>query len=68
MLNGKNDYIHPLEASQKPLLRLLGTPEQNKKHLLFDAAHEVVAVRTQVIRELLDWLDRHQGLVLNDQK
>jgi len=63
MLNGKNDYIHPLEASQKPLLRLLGTPEQNKKHLLFDAAHEVVAVRTQVIRELLDWLDRHQGSV-----
>lgn len=63
MLNGRNDYIHPLEASQKALFRILGTPEAHKRHVLFDAAHEVVAVRTQVIREMLDWLDRYQGPV-----
>ncbi len=61
MLNGKNDYIYPVETAQKTLFRLLGTPEPNKKHSLFEAAHEVVAVRTQVIREVLDWLDRYQG-------
>ncbi|MBM3782980.1 MAG: hypothetical protein FJW30_01405 [Acidobacteria bacterium] len=66
MLNGNNDYIYPLETSQKALLRLFATPESNKKHLLFDAAHEVVAVRTQVIRELLDWLDQHQGPVRSE--
>ena len=63
MLNGKNDYIYPLETSQNTLFRLLGTPEPHKKHVLFEAAHEVVAVRTQVIREMLDWLDRYQGPV-----
>ncbi|MBM3734629.1 MAG: hypothetical protein FJW39_02495 [Acidobacteria bacterium] len=63
MLNGKNDYVHPVETSQKALFRLFGTPEPHKKHVLFDAAHEVVAVRTQVIREMLDWLDRYQGPV-----
>lgn len=63
MLNGRNDFGFPLETSQKVLFRLLGTPEPQKKHVLFDAAHEVVAVRTQVIREVLDWLDQHQGPV-----
>ena len=63
MLNGKNDYIYPVETSQVPLFRLFGTREPHKKHVLFEAAHEVVAVRTQVIREILDWLDRFQGPV-----
>ncbi len=63
MLNGKHDYLYPVQTSQLPLLRILGTREQDKKHVLFEAAHEVVAVRTQVIREMLDWLDRYIGPV-----
>ncbi len=52
-----------MQTSQLPLLRILGTREQDKKHVLFEAVHEVVAVRTQVIREMLDWLDRYIGPV-----
>ena len=63
MLNGRNDYIYPVETSQNALFRILGTQEPHKKRVLFEAAHEVVAVRTQVIREVLDWLDRYQGPV-----
>ncbi len=66
MLNGKHDYIYPVATSQNALFRLLGTLEPHKKRVLFEAAHEVVAVRTQVIREILDWLDRYQGPVRRD--
>ncbi len=58
MLNGRHDYLYPVQTSQLPLLRILGTREQDKKHVLFEAAHEVVAVRTQVIgRCWTGWTD-----------
>lgn len=63
MLNGKHDFLYPVRTSHLPPLRILGTREQDKKHVLFEAAHEVVAVRTQVIREMLDWPDRYIGPV-----
>ena len=60
LINGNRDFSYPLETSQKPLFRLLGTRE---KHLAsFDGGH--IAVRVHgVISVLLDWLDKYLGPV-----
>jgi eukaryotic-like serine/threonine-protein kinase len=58
MLNGRYDWFYPLETSQ-PMFRLLGTPKEHKRHLLFEAGH--VVPRNHFIKETLDWLDRYLG-------
>ena len=64
MLNGDRDFIFEVELSQKPLLQTLGVPIDQKKHLIFEAGHGVILEkRSQVIREILDWLDRRLGPV-----
>ena len=63
MLNGKDDFSFPLEASQLPLLRQLGTPEKDKKHVLFDGGHASLLNRPDMVKETLDWLDRYLGPV-----
>ncbi len=62
MLNGRYDFESPVETSQLPLFRLLGAPEKDKRHVLFDSGH-VLSPKTQVIKEILDWLDRYPGPV-----
>ena len=44
------------------MLRLLGTPEKDKRHVLVDSGHNVVRSLERV-RETLDWLDRYLGPV-----
>jgi dienelactone hydrolase/predicted Ser/Thr protein kinase len=61
MLNGTQDFIFPVESSQKPLFRLLGTPAEHKKHVLFEAGH--APPRIELIKHLLDWLDTYLGPV-----
>ena len=62
LLAGRHDFLFPLETSQLPLLRLLGTPEQHKRHVLFETGH--IPPRIQdLMREVLDWLDRYLGPV-----
>jgi len=63
MLNGRYDYIFPVEASQIPLFRLLGTPASHKRHVVLETSHGVYIARTEMIRESLDWLDRYLGPV-----
>ena len=60
MLNGKFDYLFPVETSQKPFFDLLGTPPEHKRHILYDAGH-IPFPRAECIRDILDWLDRYQG-------
>jgi dienelactone hydrolase len=57
MLTGRHDYVFPFETSQKPLFDLLGTPAANKRHVVFDAGHDPLP-RSQVVREILQWLER----------
>jgi formylglycine-generating enzyme required for sulfatase activity/dienelactone hydrolase len=64
MLNGRYDYTFPLESAQKPFLRWLGTPEKDKRHVVYDAAHDVMVNRAPVVREVLSWLDTHLGPVV----
>ncbi|MBI3696421.1 MAG: protein kinase [Acidobacteria bacterium] len=61
MLNGRYDFFFPIETSQKPLFRLLGTPKENKRHILYESGHNIP--RTELIKETLDWLDRYLGPV-----
>ena len=62
MLNGRYDNYFPVDAAQAPLFRLLGTPAQDKKHILYDAGHGGEPHR-EIVRESLDWLDKYLGPV-----
>ncbi|MCX7054850.1 MAG: SUMF1/EgtB/PvdO family nonheme iron enzyme [Proteobacteria bacterium] len=57
MLNGRWDIDSP-PAAQQRLLELLGSPADQKKHVLFEAGHGNLP-RFQVEKEALDWFDRH---------
>jgi len=61
MLNGRYDFVYPPDASQVPLFRLLGTPEGQKRHVQFDSGH--MPPIQDVMREILDWLERNLGPV-----
>lgn len=39
MLNGTYDMYFPVESSQKPMFRLLGTPQREKKMLVYPSGH-----------------------------
>jgi pimeloyl-ACP methyl ester carboxylesterase len=61
MINGRYDFIFPVETSQQPMFRLLGTPEKDKRYVLVDSGH--VPPRNDIIRETLNWLDHYLGPV-----
>jgi predicted esterase len=59
MLNGRYDHLYPLEPSQKPTVRFLGTPAEHKRHVIYDSEHSLP--RNEMIKETLNWLDRYLG-------
>ncbi len=61
MLNGQFDYYFPVETSQKPFFRLLGTPPEQKRYVIHESGHFVP--RTRLIAETLAWYDRYLGPV-----
>lgn len=61
MINGRYDFEIPLDTCQEPFFRLLGTPAQDKRHVLFDSGH--APPLTPSFKEALDWLDRYLGPV-----
>jgi eukaryotic-like serine/threonine-protein kinase len=58
MLNGRYDFFYPLETSQRPMFRLLGTPPEQKRYVLEEGSHFVPRIR--LIQETLAWLDKYQ--------
>ena len=62
-VTGQYDAIYPVDAAQRPFFDLMGTPPQDKRHLVLPVGHAILVpeVRTTVIREVLDWLDRYLG-------
>ncbi len=62
MVGGRHDYVFPLETSQNPMFERLGTPPDQKRHVVFDSGHTDFP-RSEVIREVLPWLDRYLGPV-----
>ena len=61
MLNGKYDIFYTLENFVKPMYDLLGTPEEDKKLIVYETDHFVPL--NDLIRETLAWLDRFLGPV-----
>jgi serine/threonine protein kinase/formylglycine-generating enzyme required for sulfatase activity/cephalosporin-C deacetylase-like acetyl esterase len=61
MLDGRDDFVFPSETSQQPFFRLLGTPKEHKRLVVFEGGHTVP--RQHLIRESLDWFDRYLGPV-----
>ncbi|NNF07532.1 MAG: protein kinase [Candidatus Eisenbacteria bacterium] len=59
MLNGKYDHFFPVESTQIPLYKLLGTPPEHKKHFLYEDGHRVP--NDDLIRETLAWLEKYVG-------
>jgi eukaryotic-like serine/threonine-protein kinase len=62
MLNGRYDFLLPPLACQLPMFQLLGSAEKDKSHVLLDIGHEEPP-RHLLIRETLNWLERHLGPV-----
>jgi eukaryotic-like serine/threonine-protein kinase len=60
MLTGRYDQTFPLESSQLPLFRILGTPSKNKKQVIYEGGHGVFP-HPDAIREILNWLDKYLG-------
>ena len=48
--------------SLAPLFKLLGTPAEHKRHVIFESAGHAPP-RIELIGEVLDWLDRYLGPV-----
>jgi eukaryotic-like serine/threonine-protein kinase len=61
MLNGRFDFFYPVETSQEPMFRLLGTPKEQKRRVVYETGHNIP--RNEMIKETLDWLDRYLGPV-----
>ena len=62
MLNGRYDGDFPLESSQLPYFRNLGTPAKDKKQVIYEGGHGVFP-HPGAIQESLNWLDRYLGPV-----
>jgi pimeloyl-ACP methyl ester carboxylesterase len=61
-ISGRYDFAHPYETAQLPMFRLLGTPEKDKRHYVFEGGHIPPKIQP-IIKEILDWLDRYLGPV-----
>ncbi|MGO9518592.1 MAG: protein kinase domain-containing protein [Candidatus Korobacteraceae bacterium] len=61
MLNGRYDFFFPVESTQDPFYRLLGSKKDQKMHLLYDTGHNIP--RNELIKETLNWLDQYLGPV-----
>jgi eukaryotic-like serine/threonine-protein kinase len=60
LMDGRYDLYYQVESTQRPFFALLGAPPQHKRHVIFeDSGH--VPPRTNVIREVLQWLETHLG-------
>jgi dienelactone hydrolase/predicted Ser/Thr protein kinase len=64
MINGDQDFIFPLKTMQEPMFARLGTKEPDKKHVLYPGGHEIVFTkRSQLVQEVVAWLDKYLGRV-----
>lgn len=62
MVNGKYDFFYPTETSQLPMFRMLGASPEHKRRVVYETGHSIP--RNELIKEVLDWLDRYLGPVV----
>jgi eukaryotic-like serine/threonine-protein kinase len=58
MLNGRYDFDQSSEMQAKPMFRFWGAPEKDKRLVIFESGHIPADLR-DIIREILDWLDKY---------
>jgi dienelactone hydrolase len=64
MVNGREDSLYPLETKQVPLYKLLGIPEEHKKHITYPRRHSLIgSSRVQMQKDIIAWLDKYLGPV-----
>lgn len=63
MVNGRYEFVKPVEELQKPMFRSFGTPEKDKRHVLLDTTHYALEARGAAVREILGWFDKYLGPV-----
>jgi pimeloyl-ACP methyl ester carboxylesterase len=62
MVGGRFDFAYPLETSQRPMFRLLGASDKEKRLVSWDGGHAPPNFQTP-IKEALNWFDRYLGPV-----
>ncbi len=60
MIGGKYDWF---QLGRDSMLRMFGTPPADKKAVLLDTAHNVSEQRSDLVREVVAWLDKYLGKV-----
>jgi pimeloyl-ACP methyl ester carboxylesterase len=61
MLHGRFDRNVPYDHAAKPMFDLLGTPDKDKKLMVYETDH--IIPKKELIKESLDWLDKYLGPV-----
>ena len=62
LINGRDDFNFPHQQTQLPFFELLGTPADEKQHLVLDWGH-LPPHYTDVMRAYMAWSDRWLGPV-----
>ncbi len=62
MINGQFDYLD-MERTQAPMFRLLATPAEDKRLIVYPTDHLLGGYEKEMITESLAWLDRYLGPV-----
>jgi hypothetical protein len=62
MVNGRADFMAPVETELKPMFELQGAPVEDKRLVLLDGGH-VPESPKEYVRAALDWLDLYLGPV-----
>jgi predicted esterase len=63
MVNGRYDFSFPLDKAQNPLFAMLGTAENEKRHVVMESPHDVTVQRGELVKEVVAWLDKYLGPV-----
>jgi dienelactone hydrolase len=63
MVNGRYDYVFPVNEAQNPMFDMLGTPTADKSHIVLNTPHDVTENRPVLVRNVLEWLDKYLGKV-----
>jgi eukaryotic-like serine/threonine-protein kinase len=61
LADGRFDFFFPKETSQDPFFKSLGTPDSEKRYVVFETGH--IPPNDLLIKEVLNWLDRYLGRV-----
>ena len=66
MLSGRYDAYFPLNKSVMPFYNNLGTPEADKRLIIFETGHYVS--KSDRTREILNWCDKYLGPVKKESQ